>query len=57
MTPFRKLYLNFYLLVYALYAYFNKGIALIELKFLDQALECFSKAIKINNESLDKLKR
>ena len=27
MTPFRKLYLNFYLLVYALYAYFNKGIA------------------------------
>ena len=27
MTPLRKLYLNFYLLVYALYAYFNKGIA------------------------------
>ena len=27
MTPLRKLYLDFYLLVYALYAYFNKGIA------------------------------
>ena len=27
MTPFKKLYLDFYLLVYALYAYFNKGIA------------------------------
>jgi hypothetical protein len=27
MTPLRKLYVDFYLLVYALYAYFNKGIA------------------------------
>jgi len=27
MTALRKLYLDFYILVYALYAYFNKGIA------------------------------
>lgn len=27
MTPLKKLYLDFYILVYALYAFFNKGIA------------------------------
>ena len=37
MNIYRKLYLDFYIIVYALYAYFNKGIAysyLVEILWL-----------------------
>ncbi len=61
MTPLRKLYLDFYLLVYALYAFFNKGIAysyLVEiLLFIGMIwlIKDFRKLVLIWNRSMQLL--